>query len=64
MESGTASQQCLSVCFFMAKQGFIVVAQASKHDSLLTILVNIQVIKEKGQGNPTKEENQLGKPIG
>ena len=44
----------------MAKQGFEVVAQASKHDSSLTIFVIIQARKEKGQENPAKEENQPG----
>ena len=50
--------ECVSFC--MAKQGLLVVAQASKNDSPLTSLVIIQASKEKGQGNPLKEENQSG----
>ena len=47
--------ECVS---FMAKQGLLVVAQASKHDSSLTSLVIIEASKEKGQENLAKEENQ------
>jgi len=46
--------------FYMAKQGLLVVAEASKHDSPLTSSVIIYASKEKGQGSLAKEENQLG----
>jgi len=62
MECFTASHWYLSVCpsWLSKAYNLLVVAQASKHDSPLTSLVIIQASKEKGQGNPPKEENQLG----
>ena len=50
--------ECVS--FFVAKQGLLVVTQASKYGSPLTSLVIIQASKKKGQGNPVNEENQSG----
>jgi len=49
-----------SVSSFMAKQGLMVVTQASKHNSPLPNLVIIQPSKENGQGNPAEEKNQPG----